>query len=164
MIKGPYKNREDIFQSALQLRMQGYGYRSIASRLNVSWNTVRNWVKHIPVEVKTAYDKSLPLRSRKKTRTEDCGRDSTRRELLIRLHGRLCWNCKLSEWMGKPIPLELNHINGDRENNKESNLEVICPNCHAQTPTYKVKNIKAQCARVVERADTADLKPAAINA
>lgn len=38
------------------------------------------------------------------------------------------------------IPLELDHIDGDHENNVEGNLRLICPNCHAQTPTYKNKN------------------------
>jgi 5-methylcytosine-specific restriction endonuclease McrA len=44
-------------------------------------------------------------------------------------------------WCGKPVPLELDHIDGDPENNVRENLRLICPNCHAQTPTYKGKNV-----------------------
>lgn len=51
-----------------------------------------------------------------------------------------CEICSQSEWMGNPIPLELDHIDGNRYNNDMSNLRVICPNCHAQTDTYSGKN------------------------
>ena len=37
-------------------------------------------------------------------------------------------------------PLEVNHLDGDSSNNKEENLELICPNCHALTSTYKALN------------------------
>lgn len=52
-----------------------------------------------------------------------------------------CECCGLSEWMGKPIPLELHHIDGDRYNNLIINLEILCPNCHTFTDNYGAKNI-----------------------
>ena len=51
-----------------------------------------------------------------------------------------CWNCGITEWMGKPITLELEHIDGNSENNLEENLSILCPNCHSQTDTYKGRN------------------------
>ena len=53
-----------------------------------------------------------------------------------------CNICLGIEWNGRPIPLELNHIDGDRTNNKLENFEILCPNCHAQTDTYRGRNIK----------------------
>lgn len=53
---------------------------------------------------------------------------------------RRCENCGLTEWMGKIIPLELHHKDGNHSNNDLDNLQLLCPNCHAQTDTYKGKN------------------------
>ena len=51
-----------------------------------------------------------------------------------------CSNCRLSEWLNQPIPLELEHIDGDHTNHLISNLELLCPNCHALTSTYRGRN------------------------
>ena len=54
-----------------------------------------------------------------------------------------CKICDIKEWNNKPISLELDHIDGDRNNNKLENLRILCPNCHSQTPTWKNKrNLK----------------------
>ena len=50
----------------------------------------------------------------------------------------------ISEWLVKSIPLELDHINGDSTDNRIENLRVVCPNCHAQTETYRGKKL-AKC-------------------
>ncbi|GAA1248444.1 hypothetical protein GCM10009633_21770 [Janibacter melonis] len=51
-----------------------------------------------------------------------------------------CDSCGGTQWLGLPIPLELEHRDGDRQNNSLENLELLCPNCHAQTPTYRGRN------------------------
>jgi 5-methylcytosine-specific restriction endonuclease McrA len=43
-------------------------------------------------------------------------------------------------WNGKPITLQLDHINGKRSDHRIENLRFLCPNCHAQTETYAGKN------------------------
>lgn len=67
----------------------------------------------------------------------------TIRARLIRESGHTCWSCGLSEWMGKPIPLEMDHIDGNSQNNDESNLRILCANCHSQTPTFRNSKRKA---------------------
>ena len=44
------------------------------------------------------------------------------------------------KWNGKPIALELNHINGNGWEHRKSNLEWLCPNCHSQTHNFRGKN------------------------
>lgn len=47
-----------------------------------------------------------------------------------------CEICGLDSWMGKPIPLELHHIDENRFNNKIENLQILCSNCHMQKHNY----------------------------
>lgn len=53
-----------------------------------------------------------------------------------------CEECSNLEWNGKKIPIELDHINGCHTDNRIDNLRILCPNCHAQTPTYGTRNRK----------------------
>lgn len=59
---------------------------------------------------------------------------------LREIHGNQCSVCNLSEWQGKEIVLEVDHIDGKHYNNNVENLRLICPNCHSQTNTYKNRN------------------------
>ena len=53
-----------------------------------------------------------------------------------------CEECGISEWNGKTISLELDHVSGIRSDNSLENLKLLCPNCHSQTHTFRGRNIK----------------------
>jgi hypothetical protein len=77
--------------------------------------------------------------------------DRIRRRVLLQQRGHQCEVCGFSEWMGKPIAIELDHIDGDADNNTEENLRLICPNCHAQTESYKGANAGKGSLRQAKR-------------
>ena len=51
-----------------------------------------------------------------------------------------CAICGVTEWNGKTLSLELDHINGVNNDNRLENLRFLCPNCHSQTTTYGSRN------------------------
>ena len=57
-----------------------------------------------------------------------------------------CEICGCSnEWNGKPLTLQLDHINGDHYDNRLENLRIVCPNCHSQTDTFGKSKPRKKC-------------------
>jgi hypothetical protein len=64
------------------------------------------------------------------------------RRYLIETRGEKCEECG---WNKKnpitdTVPLDMDHVDGNHENNELTNLRLLCPNCHSLTPTYKGLN------------------------
>lgn len=59
---------------------------------------------------------------------------------LAETFGNKCSVCNIDSWNGAAIVLELEHRDGNSENDSKENVCLMCPNCHSQTPTYKAKN------------------------
>ena len=52
-----------------------------------------------------------------------------------------CESCGITDWNGRDIVCELDHINGDSSDHRLDNLRILCPNCHSQTETYCRKKV-----------------------
>lgn len=92
--------------------------------------------------------KSNPARERK-TSLSDILIENSTYTTIWRLKQRLvgeglleyrCYVCGLTEWNGKPITLQLDHINGAHLDHRIENLRLLCPNCHSQTETFAGRN------------------------
>lgn len=75
-----------------------------------------------------------------------CKNSHAPRDVLLRmstlfgLFEHKCSECGNTRWEGRPIPLEIHHINGDPSDNRIPNLKILCPNCHALTPNHAGKS------------------------
>lgn len=114
----------------LLFREQGFGYGAIARKLDnvVSEWTIRNWIQHIPVDKVAAIRLGQPVIP--KYQLQSTG--AIRRRLIAE-RGHRCENCELSEWLGKPIALELH------KHRIPTERKLLCPNCHAQTDDWRSK-------------------------
>lgn len=69
-----------------------------------------------------------------------------RRLIAAGLKEAACEECGLTDWLGRPITLELHHRNGVRNDNRLENLAILCPNCHSQTESFGGRNAAAAAA------------------
>lgn len=59
----------------------------------------------------------------------------------LKLVPYVCAECGIGgEWNGRRLVLQLDHKNGIHNDNRRENLQLICPNCHSQTPSYAGRN------------------------
>jgi len=63
------------------------------------------------------------------------------RKYIVEKFNNTCQSCgQEAIHNGKPLSMQLEHIDGNSRNNKEENLSLLCPNCHTQTEFYGSKN------------------------
>lgn len=72
-------------------------------------------------------------------RNSNVSRNAVRKRLRKR-SDPICSICKIEEWLGKPLVVQIDHINGIHNDNRLENLRWLCPNCHSQTETWCSRN------------------------
>lgn len=88
----------------------------------------------------------LTLKEKLQTETNVKSQDLKNQLIKAGLKEDKCEICgQLPEWNGKPLVLQLDHINGDHYDNRIENLRIVCPNCHTQTDTFGTKKPKNKC-------------------
>lgn len=84
------------------------------------------------------------------------GYDSKRRRIILEQNSAC--TCGLKEWFGKPLSLEIDHINGNNIDHSRENMVALCPNCHSITDTWrgrnKTKQVLVSDEQIVEASKT----------
>lgn len=153
----PNKNRRTWTESELVSAVRdSYSYASVLRALNLrptggNYAQIKKYIKEFNLDCSHftgqahGAGKTRPRFwadvTSKLTKNSNWNTNQLRKQLIrAGLFEHKCYSCLNVEWMGAPIPLELDHIDGDRTNNLIENLRVLCPNCHSMTPTYRGKN------------------------
>jgi hypothetical protein len=131
-IREAYVKYETLHQAASELQMTVVSLWRRAKKIGLKWKD-KNYRSINPQKIPTneilegkhPYYQTLKLKKR-----------------LIKegIKENKCEICEITEWNGKEISMQLDHIDGDSHNHKLENLRMTCPNCHSQTETYCGKN------------------------
>ena len=130
---------EVLFKLGYTVKGNSWGYSQVKRRmddLNLDYSTFKG---------KSSVIKTTKLNNVKKEDIlkENCKHQRTvLRRYVIKnnLIPYKCAICGCTEWQGKTLSLELDHINGINNDNRLENLRFLCPNCHSQTSTYGSRN------------------------
>ena len=144
--------RTDILErkeEILQWIDEGLSKAEIARRLNCNIKTLPNAFKELNIEYIGNQGNKGQHKPNSKTmslidylkNSKDIQSNKIRKKLLDEGYKKYqCENCGLSDWLNQPIPLELHHKDGNHYNNSLDNFQLLCPNCHAFTSSYRGKN------------------------
>lgn len=125
----------------------GLSMRQCQSRFGFSsatWNKAvkrgavvpRSWV--IPIEDLLVVGRGATSRTHLKGRLIKAGLKENR-----------CEECGITEWRGKPLSMELHHVNGDGHDNRLENLQLLCGNCHSQTDNWGGRGMRRKRRRQI---------------
>jgi len=114
-----------------ELKCRPITLNSYLKKIGIEYEGKQNWSRN-----KKFPNRLIPATEYLKK--DFCVHSNVLKEKLIRdeIKEKKCEICGTRKWNKMDVPLELHHIDGDRHNNELSNIQIICPNCHAQTSNF----------------------------
>lgn len=126
---------------------ESYSYRDVIKKIGYTTvsggntKTVKNRIEKYNID--TSHFSIVGAKGITRTKENVFCKNSTASQKVLRSWYRKqddipyqCDCCGISEWQGKELVLQLDHINGDNHDNRLENLHWLCPNCHSQTDTF----------------------------
>lgn len=144
--------RTDLLEREAEIRQwisEGRSKAYMAKELGCNPKTINPVLERLGIEYAGNQSGKGTSKASKKTmnlmeylaESKDIQSNKVRKKLLEEGYKEYkCECCGLTEWLGEPIPLELHHIDGDHHHNELSNYQLLCPNCHTKTDSYRGKN------------------------
>ena len=127
----------------LGLRMAGGTHAHISRRIKHYQLDTSHFTGSVHNKGVASRDK-LPWQHYLVLRSEPLRKETAHRLRRAMIESGITYECAAcsgdGSWMGMELRLEIDHINGDPFDNRRENLRFLCPNCHAQTSTYCVRN------------------------
>jgi hypothetical protein len=132
----------------------------IKQRLGCKYETLRLYLKKMGIEYKGQQARKGQYKGKNRYESIEeylakarCIKSHELKQKLIyfEIKEARCEVCGLDVWNNKPIPLELHHVDGDHYNNELGNLQILCPNCHAQQSNNSGKAIGKYSTREADR-------------
>lgn len=126
-----------------QIILQAKTYIQLGELLGVKRTTAQKLVEKYQVDI--SHFKACTIRPLSEEKVYCADSSVTRSHIRKRIlkDNKLNYYCSLCnqkpEWRSQELTLELDHINGNPQDNRLENLRFLCPNCHSQTPTCKGK-------------------------
>lgn len=133
---------EDNLDKILEWERNKVPLAEVSRMLGIKYDTLKKYLKILNIEYKTNPNRKGIKHSESRVSIDKVlsgnWTNSAKRIRLIEegIKENRCECCGLSEWMGKPIPLELHHKDFNHYNNSLDNLQILCSNCHMQAHNY----------------------------
>jgi hypothetical protein len=136
------KKSNRIIHESKTRKNTGTVYEKICLQCSTAFHTILHRRKYCCRMCSTAYQINRRDEKRKISALSGKASHKTIRDYLIKTVGAKCVLCgwSIMNQFTKKVPIELDHIDGNSDNNTIENSRLVCPNCHSLTATYKGAN------------------------